>query len=439
MATRKRRRHPGVTLIKPDLARRIGWRARYRDPDTDQLTKVSLDPALRTAELREDWAAKKSKANAKRRLELEAGATRATGTGLGDALSRYFEDHPQLRAGTLGIYRRSADKLEAWAARAGVRGADNLTGPKLVEFRASLVREPLRSPVAGGELKASEETRAAPTVNAELRAIRTVLGYVRKLGLLPRITSDDLKDGLERLAVKHERTQYLKPAELQRLLDAAVTHDAEVFEATREEHAGKGTPGTTQRYEPIAPLIMAALMTGMRAGEVIDLDWSQVDLEAADNDGVPVGEIHLSSETKTKRARTVGLEVSPALRRLLETMHEKRSTSLVFGLTRDAAKSAAKRLKAEYGAPARFGWQSLRRTCGCFLTNSPSIFGSASAYRSAKQLGHSVAVAERHYVDVVRGIPRDAKTLEAAMLIEAQVERVIASVSAAPAKLRKLA
>jgi hypothetical protein len=63
------------------------------------------------------------------------------------------------------------------------------------------------------------------------------------------------------------------------------------------------------------------------------------------------------------------------------------------------------------------------------LTNAPGIFGAASAYRSAKQLGHSVAVAERHYLDVMRGIPREARTLEAAMQIEKQMTRVIAAVS----------
>jgi integrase len=431
MSKQKRRKHPGVTLLKPEPERRIGWRGRYRDPDSGKVVKPSLDAALRTAEMRIDWAVRKSKAIAKRRLELEAGAHRETGTGLAGALDQYFKDHPQLRDGTRGIYRRAADKLAAWGAQAGVRSADELTGPKVVAFRASLVREPLRSPAKGGtrgELKAKAEARAPQTVNSELRAIRTVLGYLRKLGLLPHVNSDDLKDGLERLAVSHERTHYLKSNELQRLLDAAVKHDAEVFAATREEHAGKRDPGSTQRYEPIAPLIACALLTGMRAGEVLDLNWDQVELDALDNDGKVVGEIHLTGATKTKRTRTIGLEVSPALRLLLEAMQKRKGTGSVFGITRDTAKAAAKRLKAEYGALSGFGWQALRRTCGTYLTNSPGIFGAASAYRSAKQLGHSVQVAERHYLDVARGISRDARTLEAAMQIEEQLDRVIAAV-----------
>jgi hypothetical protein len=47
-----------------------------------------------------------------------------------------------------------------------------------------------------------------------------------------------------------------------------------------------------------------------------------------------------------------------------------------------------------------------------------------------------VTVAEKHYVDVVRGIPREARSLEAAMQIEAQMTKVIAAVGTAPAGAR---
>jgi integrase len=203
-----------------------------------------------------------------------------------------------------------------------------------------------------------------------------------------------------------------------------------VFKATRAEHAGKRDPGTTQRYTPIAPFVAAVLLTGMRFGEAIDLEWRHVDLEALDNEGRTVGEIYVTAASKTHRARTIGLEVSPALRKLLAALHLKAEDKKgsVFRLTRDAANTALRRLSGEYGAPAGAGWQALRRSAGTYLTNAPGIFGAASAYRSAKQLGHSVAVAERHYLGLVRGIPRDARTLEGAMQIEAEVQRVIDSV-----------
>lgn len=41
------------------MTRRIGWRARYVDPDTGKSTKETLDAALRTAELRDEWAVRR--------------------------------------------------------------------------------------------------------------------------------------------------------------------------------------------------------------------------------------------------------------------------------------------------------------------------------------------------------------------------------------------
>ena len=60
----------------------------------------------------------------------------------------------------------------------------------------------------------------------------------------------------------------------------------------------------------------------------------------------------------------------------------------------------------------------MRSTCATYLTNAQGIFGSATVFMSARQLGHSVMVAERHYLNVHRGIARDARTLEAAMQID---------------------
>jgi len=439
--TSRRRRspkHPGVVLIKPDLARRIGWRARYTDPDSGRQVKETLDASLTTVEARDDWAVRKSRALARRRLELEGGAPPTTGTALSDALDRYFKDHPHLKARTRQIYRAVADKLIEHCGRRF--SADALNGPRLMAFRSTLMRETRRVHVRGGKrgaLKATNVQRAPATVNAELRALGTVLGYLRRLGLLPRLTSDALRDGLQKLKAPPKRIHYLKPHELQKLLDAGLRHDADTFAATREEHAGKREPGTTPRYTPITTIVAAALMTGMRFGALVDLQWDHVDLEALDHDGRVVGEIVPPGGSHTKRTGVIGLEVSPALRKMLAAMQLRTvGKGSVFGLTRDEANAALRRLAVEYGGPSGSTWQTFRRTCGTYLTNAPGIFGAASAYRSAKQLGHSVAVAERHYVDLIRGIPPTARTLEAAMQVEQQMARVVDVVTAPAARAR---
>lgn len=438
--TRKRRRirspHPGVVLIKPDPeGRHPHWRARFEDPDAGKLVKVRLDPiTLSTVEARRDWAIRKARELAKRRVELADGAVRATGTPFAECVDEYFKAHSELRKETINGYRTAADKLIAWASKHGVQTADDLTRARLVAFRDSLIADPKRAAVQlgrRGQRQTSTQPRSAHSINRELRSARTVLGYLRDRDLFARLSHDDLRRALKRLPTTHERIEYLKPHELQKLLEAALRHDAETFKANRDEHAGRGTPGTTPRYEPIAPFVAFVLLTGMRFGEAIALDWRQVELDALDNEGHKVGEIHLAgADTKTHHARTVGLEVSPALHALLASMQlAAGGMGPVFKLTRGTAEAAGKRLIAEYAAPKAFGWQMLRRTCGTFLTNAPGIFGASSAYRSAKQLGHSVTVAERHYLDVARGIPREARTLEAAMQLEDVLSTLVKRVS----------
>jgi len=372
--------------------------------------------AGRSAETRRQWAIDRSRAIAKRADEISSGAPRASGTQLRAAVGRYFDDHPRLRERTLEIYKLHSEEFVAWADSAGIRKSDDLTRAHLVAFRAA--RAGLKKHVSDkgkGKKGAKTQTktlRSPSTINIELRAVRTILGYLRRLGLTTRLTSDDLTDGLKRVPVSHEAPEFLRPPDIRKLLQACAVHDAATFAATREEHAGNGERGSTPRYDPIGPLVAVGLLSGMRYGELVALDWSEVDLDE--------GEIRLTSRTKTKRARTVDLSVSPALGAILWAQAPKaKRKGPVWSVTPDQIKAAAKRL-GKHGAPASWNWQNLRRTCGTYLTNAPGIFGAASAYRSARQLGHSVQVAERHYLGVVK-VSKDAATLEAAMQVEAEL------------------
>jgi integrase len=402
--------HPGVVLMKPD-SRNPTWRARCEDPDLGKRVKVRLDPlgAGKSAQSRRAWAIAKARQIAKRRDELASGAPRATRTHIGDAIARYFRDHPRLRPLTSATYLKATNKLEAWCAATGLRSADHLTLAHLVAFRSHLASAPKRGAKARskrGTKVDQDVTRAASSVNVEIRSIKVVLSYLRRVGLLPRLSRDDLTDGLRVLETAHDAPAFLRPPEIRQLLGAADEHDADTYKETRAEHRGRGPAGGTLRYPAIGPVIRTALYTGMRFGELVDLDWSEVDLEA--------GEIRLTSRTKTKRARTISLEVSSTLPGLLaaQAPPEERQ-GRVWKLTADQVKAAARRLDRHFGAP-EWSWQMLRRTCGTYLTNAPGIFAAASAYRSARQLGHSVTIAERHYLGVVRISP-EAKTLESAM------------------------
>lgn len=434
-----RQTHKGVVLMKPNAKGRTSWRARYVDPesppDTPRFKYETLPADLTTAEQREKWARNKARTLADRRTDIALGAPRATGSTLADVIGEYYKAHPKLRPRTVLAYKGATNKLVTWAEREKLTGADDLTRAGLLQFRASLQHDPKHARAAGGkrgEVAATDKLRSAHSINRELRSVRTVLGWLVDADKFPKLKHDDLRRALKRTQVTRERIQYLKPHELQKLLEGALRHDADTYTETRNEHAGKRAKGTTPKYTPIAAFTACVLLTGMRLGEAVALEWRQVDLDALDDKGRKVGEIHLEAETiKTKMHRDIDLSVSPALRKLLAALHLKTgapSAGLVFGLSRGEAETAGKRLRAEHGAPEAFTWQALRRTCGTYLTNAPGIFGAASAYRSARQLGHSVQVAERHYLGLVRGIPREAHTLEAAMQIGPVLTKVTAAV-----------
>ncbi|MBW2686331.1 MAG: hypothetical protein JRE19_10490, partial [Deltaproteobacteria bacterium] len=100
----KKRKHPRVTLVKPIPAReridpktgevkRSGatwWGVRYRDPDSGKIVRKTLDRTLTTIVDREDYAVRESERLGRRRLELEGGAVRATGTPLRAAEARFY-------------------------------------------------------------------------------------------------------------------------------------------------------------------------------------------------------------------------------------------------------------------------------------------------------------------------------------------------------------
>jgi integrase len=391
--------------LKPNPDKRLGWRARYTDPDSGKRVYRTI-PAEHagTLEARQRWAVNKSAEIAGRKRELAGGAPRATGTGLAEVLERYFSAHIHWSPRTLADYRRARDRLLKWAAIAGVSTADEVTRVRLLAFREYLIRLPARPGTGVNGL------RTGATVNAELRSMRTILGYLVDAELLPRLTRDDLRR-IKRLKVPIERIEHLNAAEIARAIEAALKHD---------ESAGS-------RHAPIARFLVFLLLSGCRLGEGVRLTWPQIDFDACDDAGRPIGLIHLhGAATKTGEFRPIGLEVSPALRAMLAVMRdESGGKGPVFAFTERSAANALERLRDKHGAPERFTWHALRRTCETYLVCSPGIFGGSNTTRAAEQLGHSVLIAQNHYVGLIRGIPATATTLEAAMGIEDLVGRII--------------
>jgi len=401
--------------MKPNKANRTGWRVRYTDPDSRK-TKWETIPKkwANTRDHRDQYAVEKSREIQRRERELDEGAARETGLPIDETIDRYYEAHPvapgKRRQATEDVYREATDKLIAWGRRTRIKTADELTRAKLMRFSESLRKQDL----------------SPHSINRQLRSTRTVLGYLVDADAFARLSQDDLRRALKQFKMKTETPDFLRPKELQRLLEACQRHDADTFKVTRAEHDGERPRGSTARYEPIAGFTLFTLLSGCRLGEVLSLDWKHVDLEALDGAGHAVGEFRITTASKTGDPRRPCLDVSPALRRLL--IAQKLRTGgegSVWGLHRNVVVRAMPRLSKKYGAPEAASWQALRRTCSTFLCNAPGIYAGASAFRSAKQLGHSVRIAEKHYSGLLRGISPEAHTLEAAMQIEKQADAII--------------
>ncbi|MGE0708410.1 MAG: tyrosine-type recombinase/integrase [Planctomycetota bacterium] len=437
MAKRRRKRrtrteHTGVKLLQRERASGTVWLARWTDPDTGKAKEASLTALGRTThEARREWAIKRSQTLAARRAAIAAGAQLRTETLVTDAVKRWYEANPRLREGTVEAYRLGSDAFVSWAEAQGLRFVEDLRPPHLASFRDHMGTLPRCGLLKGGkrgEHAASSEPLSPVSVNSRLRPVKTLLRYLLRRGLTPELTRDAIQDSLHAFQEPRPRPTCMRPAELKRLVQALERHDCDKHSLTREEKARGLRKGNTLKHDPIAPFVLVVLLSGMRLGEVLGLRRAAVDLDAA-----PAGEVVLRvGEVKTHHERAVDLSVSPALRRLLrELVLKAGDRPYLFGgakpWPRSRVEAARRRLVRDYGAP-EFTWQGLRSTCGSFLTNAPGIFGAASAYRSAKQLGHSVQVAEKHYTGLVRGIPHKATDLETAM----QVAKLLKALAAEP-------
>ena len=139
--------------------------------------------------------------------------------------------------------------------------------PLLESFRSELVSRPRHIVKDGGkrgERSAGSGKRSPVTVNRDLRSIKTFLADARRLGLLPKLDSDGIGDGLRSMKAPRPLPEFLRTPDLRRLLQAARRHDAATFAETRGEHQGKGKKGTTAKYQPVSQFSTALLLSGAR-------------------------------------------------------------------------------------------------------------------------------------------------------------------------------
>jgi len=219
--------------------------------------------------------------------------------------------------------------------------------------------------------KAREELRRGRsdgTVNRYLSAMRSAWNWGRTAGLIPTE-----RRWPERLLLTEPRgrMRFLSDDELASLLNVAREHSVQMYAA-----------------------IVVSIATGIRQGELLRLDWPDIDLTKQ------TLRVHI---TKNDEPRTVHLPES-ACEALKALKAEKvRSLAAVFAME-DGMRLRKSTLEARWRTIrdrvplADFHWHDLRHSCASFLAQN-----GATLLQIAEQLGHKSLQMVQRYAHLVQG------------------------------------
>lgn len=234
--------------------------------------------------------------------------------------------------------------------------------------------------------------RSIASVNRELALLRSILNVALDKGWLIK---SPFKRGLISVADEVKRERILTRDEERRLLAAC-------DERTRTyKLRGKEIIVQDRRREHLKAVIIAALDTGMRKGELLTLRWRDVDL---DNREIIVQAMN----TKTLRERTVPM--TTRLYSELRRMYDERphdADELVFGIQCDVKRSFDGARRDAGIADLRF--HDLRHTHATRLVNS-----GIEITEVARGLGHQQLSTTYRYTNTSReSARRRAESLDA--------------------------
>ncbi len=262
----------------------------------------------------------------------------------------------------------------------GRRSLRTITYADLADFRSQRLKTPTRGDVArhASALKEYEKarkqkhkverpqlivTRTIATVNRELALLRRMLNVAQREGWIAR---NPLSLGESLISVADEKKR-------ERIL-------------TREEETRLLAACDNGRRRHLRPIIVCALDTGMRQGEIFSLRWCEVDLDK--------GMITVAAfNTKTMRARTISL--TARLARELEALAAqapKQPDDLDFGISDNVKRSLDTARRAVGLEDVRF--HDLRHTAATRLVGANIPLSEVG-----RVLGHTQANTTYRYVN----------------------------------------
>jgi integrase len=211
------------------------------------------------------------------------------------------------------------------------------------------------------------------TINHHLTILKRYLRYVQESGYLLKLPLIKLVK-----VPKKDEENYLTPAELQRLVIAADTHRR---------------PGWRL-------LMIIAVNTGMRIGEILALDWKQVDIK---NEKLRVANSYCriggyNKATKNNETRIIALNENAMvaftkLHALEGYPEEGRVVKATYGTARQALQLIVKRAKME----KHVSWHTFRHTFATAL-----ISQGEPLFIISRLLGHTSERMSERYVHLTR-------------------------------------
>lgn len=221
------------------------------------------------------------------------------------------EYHDGRKVAGLRSWRDPKRFLETLTMHFGNKRIREITPDEIVQYKRNRLKQP----------KADKKQRAIASVNRELEVMRAALKFAEQQGWLIRSPFNRCSTTLISKADETKRERILSFDEERRLLAACgeriITYTRKGKEITAILKTGR---------EHLKAIIIAALDTAMRRGELFKLQWEDVDLIN--------GLIYVKAmNTKTQTGRIVGItpRLLAELNRLYKLAPDKQ-TGLVFGI-----------------------------------------------------------------------------------------------------------
>lgn len=415
-------KHPGVVVIRPRPGR-PNYALRYTEPETGLARQPKL-PGVTTIAEAEAAAFELHRNLQQRSLQVTLVGGREFASSAASvrqeidlylsSVRRKVSRHGRSTSPhTLDNYRIALEQFAGWCEKRGCAQVSKLTRNLLAEWCESRFTRVVR----GGK------TRMASTVNQDLKPVRQMLVAAALAGRLAHLTSDAIRGALKSATEPAPKPRCYSVPEIRAALRATLEYDESDFRA-----------GLAQ----FAPVVAVGLLAGMRRSELAELQVRDVLFDApSDYDPSITTGLDLirlpGSKTKTGAPRDVlTTAFSPLLGELLRALTRGRAGhERVFRFTEEELGSRAEKLRAGGRKPPKgFCLKDLRSTCATYQC---PLAGSIKA--KADRLGHTIGIAERHYLALPSGTPVSAPDLETVMQCKAELRQVIAQVQAQGGKV----